>query len=120
MIKRRHILLSIVIGIGIIYLAGCKSGSEANPVENFTISDKDSAGSSMTEAEADTAVLAEESQGEAEEELEQKEPENEEDEPLKEVPQLSDTGRCQTAHCGRRKPHVDFGTSAFPTVQSRG
>ena len=27
---------------------------------------------------------------------------------------------CQTAHCGRRKPHVDFGTSAFPTVQSRG
>ena len=27
---------------------------------------------------------------------------------------------CQTAHCGRRKPHVDFGTSAFPTAQSRG
>ena len=26
----------------------------------------------------------------------------------------------QTAHCGRRKPHVDFGTSAFPTAQSRG
>lgn len=27
---------------------------------------------------------------------------------------------CQTAHYGRRKPHVDFGTSAFPTAQSRG
>ncbi len=27
---------------------------------------------------------------------------------------------CQTAHYGRRKPHVDFGTSASPTAQSRG
>ena len=27
---------------------------------------------------------------------------------------------CQTAHCGRRKLHFDFGASASPTAQSCG
>lgn len=29
-------------------------------------------------------------------------------------------GKCQTAHCGRRKLHFDFGASASPTAQSCG
>lgn len=28
--------------------------------------------------------------------------------------------KCQTAHCGRRKLHFDFGASASPTAQSCG
>ena len=27
--------------------------------------------------------------------------------------------RCQTAHCGRHKPHFDFGELAFPIVPYR-
>lgn len=34
--------------------------------------------------------------------------------------EMEDALYCQTAHYGRRKPHVDFGTSASPTAQSRG
>lgn len=93
MIKRRTIFLSVVIGIGIIHLAGCKSDSAANPVETVTISDMDSVESSMAEVETDTAMLSEESQDEAEEEPEQKESENEAEDTPKEVPLLPDTGK---------------------------
>ena len=30
-----------------------------------------------------------------------------------------DAGACQTAHCGRRKPHFDFGGNTSPIVPYR-
>ena len=33
---------------------------------------------------------------------------------------LDSAVNCQTAHCGRRKLHFDFGASASPTAQSCG
>ncbi len=96
MIKRRYLFLSVIIGIGIIHLTGCRGGSESDPVENVTISDMESEDNSMAEVEEDTAMLPEESQSEAEEEPEQ-EPEQEEskdeaDDTPREVPQLPITG----------------------------
>lgn len=100
MIKRRYLYLSVIIGIGLIHLTGCRSGSELNPIENVTISDIEVEENSMAEKEADTAMLPEESQSVVEEEPEQKpeqEPEQEEtedeaDDTPREVPQLPDTG----------------------------
>lgn len=100
MIRRRYLFLSVIIGIGIIHLTGCRSGSESNLIENVTISDTESEENSMAEVEEDSAMLPEESQSEAEEEPEQEpeeEPEQEEsedeaDDTPREVPQLPGTG----------------------------
>lgn len=94
MIKRRYLFLSVIIGIGLIHLTGCGSGSESDPVENTVISDMDSMESSMAEVEEDTVMLSEESRSEAEEEPEpeQEESEDETDDTPQEVPQLSGTG----------------------------
>lgn len=100
MIKRRYLFLLIIIGIGLMHLTGCRSGSESDPVENVTISDMESEDNSMAEVEEDTAMLPEESQSEEKEELEEKpeeEPEQEEsedesDDTPREVPQLPETG----------------------------
>lgn len=97
MLKRKHIFLSVIIGISIIFLTGCRGDSASDPMETVTISDTDSAESGMTEAETDTAALSEESRREAEEEAEeepeQEESEDETDDTPIEVPQLPDTGR---------------------------
>lgn len=96
MIKRRYLFLLIIIGIGLMHLTGCRSGSESDPVENVTISDMESEDNSMAEVEEDTAMLPEESQSEAEEEpeqeLEQEESEDEADDTPREIPQLPGTG----------------------------
>lgn len=96
MIKRRYLFLSIIIGIGIIHLTGCRSGSESNPVENTVISDMDSIENRMAEVEEDTAMLPEESQSEVEEEPEQEpkqeESEDEADDTPREIPQLPGSG----------------------------
>lgn len=105
MIKRRYIFLAVIIGIGIIHLAGCGSGLASDPVEPVTISDEDSAEDGKAEAETDTAVdtsvdtsmeismLSEESRSEVEAEPEQKESGNEADDAPGEVLQLPSTGR---------------------------
>ena len=72
MVKRLYIFLSIIIGIGTIYLTGCgrDSGFAANTAENAAISDMGSADDSMTEGETDTAMLLEERQDGGEEKAE--------------------------------------------------
>lgn len=100
--KRNSVILSVIIGIGIIHLTGCGSDSASEPVETVTISDTDCVENSMEEAETDTAMLSEENRRETEEEPEeeteqkesenQKELEDEEDDTPIEIPQLPDTG----------------------------
>lgn len=96
MSKRKHIFLSIVIGISIIFLMGCGGGFASDPTETANISDMDNAESGMIETETDIVALSEESQSEVEEEpeeeTEQEESEDEADDSLVEVPQLPDSG----------------------------
>ncbi len=65
---RKHILLSAIIGISMIHLAGC--GSESDPAGNLTgniaAADMESAESDMPETEAGTAMLSAEKQDETE------------------------------------------------------
>ena len=35
------------------------------------------------------------------------------------IEMLTERQYCQTAHCGRHKPHIDFGELAFPIVPYR-
>ncbi len=113
MVKRSDVPWRIVMGMCLICLTGCGSGSAENRTDTAAISDTDQTESSMAEAKSDTAMPPEESQdkteGEAEqEEPEQKVPEQEETgseaantgiqlldekvEAIKEVPQLPETG----------------------------
>ena len=97
MLKRKHIFLLAIMVACIIFLTGCGSSTASDPMETANISETDSEESGMTEVEADTAVLSEESQKEPEEgqeeESEQEESEDETDDTPIEVPQLPDTGR---------------------------
>lgn len=96
MLKRKHIFLSVIIGISVIHLTGCRDDSALDSMENEIISDTDGAESDMTEVETDTVILSEKSQKETEEEpeeeTEQKEAEDEAGDTPIEVPQLPDTG----------------------------
>ena len=54
-----YIFLSVVIGIGTIYVTGCGSDSAAEPTETAIISDTESEEDNITEAETNTPVLEE-------------------------------------------------------------
>ena len=85
MIKRKYVFWSVVIGISIMHLTGCRSGSASNSMPPPVVSDIDSVEGSMAEMETDTVMLAEKSQGEVEEGPESQESENETDDTPKEV-----------------------------------
>ena len=93
MIKRKYVFWSVVIGISIMHLTGCRSGSASNPMPPLIVSDMNSVEGSMAEMETDTVMLAEKSQGEVEEGPESQEAENETDDIPKEVSQLPGIGR---------------------------
>lgn len=93
MMKRKYSLILIVMGISIIYLAGCKNNSTVKPIEVTPILETESVENGIMEEETDTDALPEENEREAEEEPEQKETESETDNTPKEAPKLPNTGK---------------------------
>lgn len=85
MVKRSDVLCQIVMGMCLICLTGCGSGSAENRADTAAISDTDQTESSMAEAKSDTAMPPEESQDKTEGEAEQEEPE-------RKVPEQEETG----------------------------
>lgn len=95
MIERKRIFLFAIIGIGIVYLAGCGNSPVAELTENNVALDGDVAENGKVEEaeeEMETVSMPDESRVAAEEEPVQEESENETADMPAGVPQLPDTG----------------------------